>query len=140
MIMKQVQPKSLLSLEELQAKLPHELKNIQVRRSELLTSLRTLTSDLGCGSDSADEADLKSEHESIQRELNRLAAEESNVQDAIRASRDECYGYCDCCGVNIPLSRMNSSPFTTQCVDCKGVLEVRAAQQTGYRMPSGARI
>lgn len=89
--MKQVQPKSLLSLEELQAKLPHELKNIQVRRSELLTSLRTLTSDLGCGSDSADEADLKSEHESIQRELNRLEAVESNVQDAIRASRDECY-------------------------------------------------
>lgn len=139
--MKQNQPKkTLLSLEQLQAKLPLDLKNNHARRAELLSSLRTLTADLGCGSDSADEADLKSEHENIQREINRLAAEESNINDAMQAVRDDNYGYCDCCGVDIPLQRMNSAPFTTQCVDCKGILEVRAAQQTGYRMPSGTRI
>ena len=132
--------KTLLSLDQLQAKLPLYLKNNLARRTVLLSSLRTLTDDHGCGSDSADEADLKSEHENIQREINRLAAEESNINDAIKAVHDKCYGYCDSCGEEIPLKRMNSSPFTTQCVDCKSILEVRTGQYTGFRTQSRARI
>lgn len=131
--------KTVLSLEQLQARLPIALKVNHECRAQLITSLRTLTAELGYGSDVADEANLKSEQTNIQRELNRVSEEESHILDAIQAAHKDTYGYCECCGIAIPLKRMNLAPFTTYCVDCKNSMELRSAQETGHRFPTFTR-
>ena len=47
-----------------------------------------------------------------------------------RIDRNE-YGYCDTCGVEIGLRRLEARPTATQCVDCKSLDELREKQLRG---------
>jgi len=38
------------------------------------------------------------------------------------------YGYCDKCGIEIGLSRLEARPTATQCIDCKTLDEIRERQ------------
>ncbi|GAA5180520.1 RNA polymerase-binding protein DksA [Niveibacterium umoris] len=38
------------------------------------------------------------------------------------------YGYCDSCGVEIGLKRLEARPTATQCIDCKTLDELRERQ------------
>ncbi|HEY8353938.1 MAG TPA: RNA polymerase-binding protein DksA [Methylophilaceae bacterium] len=38
------------------------------------------------------------------------------------------YGYCDSCGVEIGLRRLEARPTATQCIDCKTLDEIREKQ------------
>lgn len=38
------------------------------------------------------------------------------------------YGYCDKCGIEIGLSRLEARPTATQCIDCKTLDEIREKQ------------
>ncbi|WP_374511384.1 RNA polymerase-binding protein DksA [Niveibacterium sp.] len=40
----------------------------------------------------------------------------------------EDYGYCDSCGVEIGLKRLEARPTATQCIDCKTLDEIRERQ------------
>lgn len=44
-----------------------------------------------------------------------------------KIDRDE-YGYCDSCGVEIGLQRLEARPTATLCIDCKTLEEVRERQ------------
>lgn len=44
-----------------------------------------------------------------------------------RISIDD-YGYCDTCGVEIGLRRLEARPTASQCVDCKALSELRERQ------------
>ena len=41
------------------------------------------------------------------------------------------YGYCETCGVEIGLRRLEARPTATQCVDCKALDELRERQLRG---------
>ena len=41
------------------------------------------------------------------------------------------YGYCDTCGVEIGLRRLEARPTATQCVDCKSLDEIKERQLHG---------
>ena len=43
----------------------------------------------------------------------------------------EDYGYCDTCGVEIGVQRLEARPTATQCVDCKTLDEIRERQLHG---------
>ena len=45
-----------------------------------------------------------------------------------RITADE-YGYCDSCGVEIGLKRLEARPTATLCIDCKTLDELREKQQ-----------
>ena len=45
-----------------------------------------------------------------------------------RITADE-YGYCDSCGVEIGLKRLEARPTATLCIDCKTLDELRERQQ-----------
>lgn len=47
-----------------------------------------------------------------------------------RIDRDD-YGYCETCGVEIGLRRLEARPTATQCVDCKALDELRERQLRG---------
>jgi len=38
------------------------------------------------------------------------------------------YGYCDVCGIEIGLRRLEARPTATQCIDCKTLDEIRERQ------------
>jgi DnaK suppressor protein len=38
------------------------------------------------------------------------------------------YGYCDKCGVEIGLNRLEARPTATLCIDCKTLEEIREKQ------------
>jgi DnaK suppressor protein len=41
------------------------------------------------------------------------------------------YGYCDTCGIEIGLRRLEARPTATQCVDCKSLDEIKERQIHG---------
>jgi DnaK suppressor protein len=41
------------------------------------------------------------------------------------------FGYCDTCGVEIGLRRLEARPTATQCVDCKALDEIKEKQLHG---------
>ncbi len=43
----------------------------------------------------------------------------------------EDYGYCDTCGIEIGLRRLEARPTATQCVDCKALDEIKEKQILG---------
>lgn len=45
----------------------------------------------------------------------------------VNLDRDE-YGYCDTCGTEIGIRRLEVRPTATLCVDCKGLQEIRERQ------------
>lgn len=48
----------------------------------------------------------------------------------VRLETDE-YGYCDQCGVEIGIRRLEARPTATQCIDCKTIEEIRERQLSG---------
>lgn len=48
----------------------------------------------------------------------------------LRMDRND-YGYCDTCGIEIGLRRLEARPTATQCVDCKALEELRERQLKG---------
>ncbi|MDG2048132.1 MAG: RNA polymerase-binding protein DksA [Halioglobus sp.] len=41
------------------------------------------------------------------------------------------YGYCETCGVNIGIQRLEARPTATQCIDCKTLAEIKEKQEMG---------
>ena len=54
------------------------------------------------------------------------------IEQSIRAIDDnEDYGYCDTCGIEIGLRRLEARPTATQCIDCKTLAEIKERQNQG---------
>ena len=52
------------------------------------------------------------------------------IDDALGRLSDGDYGYCDACGAEIGVKRLEARPTATQCIECKKIAEVRE-KQTG---------
>ena len=53
------------------------------------------------------------------------------IDEALISLEDGEYGYCDSCGVEIGIRRLEARPTATQCIDCKTLDEIREKQMTG---------
>ena len=53
------------------------------------------------------------------------------INETIERIDQQDYGYCDTCGVEIGLRRLEARPTATQCVDCKALDELREKQLRG---------
>ena len=50
------------------------------------------------------------------------------IAETLERIDTEDYGYCDTCGVEIGLRRLEARPTASQCVDCKALSELRERQ------------
>ena len=41
------------------------------------------------------------------------------------------YGYCEACGIDIGIKRLEARPTATQCIDCKTLAEIKEKQEMG---------
>lgn len=51
------------------------------------------------------------------------------IDDCIRLIGEDEYGYCQACGVNIGIKRLEARPTATLCIDCKTIDEMREKQK-----------
>ncbi|HET6725840.1 MAG TPA: RNA polymerase-binding protein DksA [Gammaproteobacteria bacterium] len=52
------------------------------------------------------------------------------INESIAAIDSDDYGYCETCGVEIGIRRLEARPTATQCIDCKTLDEIREKQMT----------
>jgi len=50
------------------------------------------------------------------------------IEDALSGIESGDYGYCETCGVEIGIRRLEARPTATQCIDCKTLDEIRERQ------------
>ena len=50
------------------------------------------------------------------------------IDEALGKLKDEEYGFCEVCGVEIGVRRLEARPTATQCIDCKTLDEIREKQ------------
>mgnify|MGYP001815085902 FL=1 len=51
------------------------------------------------------------------------------IDEALNRLDDHEYGYCDACGVEIGIRRLEARPTATLCIDCKTLDEIREKQR-----------
>ena len=81
-----------------------------------------------------DPADRASQEEEFSLEL-RTRDRERKLIKKIDESMDMLdsgdYGYCETCGVEIGIRRLEARPTATQCIDCKSLDEIKEKQTKG---------
>ena len=81
-----------------------------------------------------DPADRATQEEEFSIELRTRDRERKLIKKIVQTIERldlEDYGYCDTCGVEIGLRRLEARPTATQCVDCKSLEEIKEKQLRG---------
>ena len=47
------------------------------------------------------------------------------IGQSLQAISDEDYGYCESCGIDIGIRRLEARPTATLCIDCKTLDEIK---------------
>lgn len=79
----------------------------------------------------ADPNDRASQESDIALELRNRDRERKlikKIDEALQRLEEGEYGYCDSCGVEIGLKRLEARPTATLCIDCKTLEEIRERQ------------
>jgi DnaK suppressor protein len=79
----------------------------------------------------ADPNDRASQESDMSLELRNRDRERKlikNIDKMIAKIDADDYGYCDKCGIEIGLSRLEARPTATLCIDCKTLDEIREKQ------------
>lgn len=79
----------------------------------------------------ADPADRATREEEFSLELRTRDRERKlikKIDESVARIDSEEYGYCEACGVEIGIRRLEARPTATLCIDCKTVQEVKEKQ------------
>lgn len=78
-----------------------------------------------------DPADRASQEEEFSLELRARDRERKlirKIDQTLERIEDEDYGFCDSCGVEIGIRRLEARPTATLCIDCKTLAEIKEKQ------------
>ena len=90
-----------------------------------------IQSDQGNFPDSIDRATKEEEFMLELRKRDRERKLISKIDQSIKDLTDNMYGFCDTCGIEIGIKRLEARPTATQCIDCKTIEEIKEKQQYG---------
>ncbi len=101
-------------------------------KSELMTEVdRTVThmkDDAANFPDPNDRATQESEFSLELRTRDRERKLIKKIDEALKAIESGGYGYCESCGIEIGIRRLEARPTATLCIDCKTLDEIREKQ------------
>ena len=104
-------------------------------RSELMEEVdRTVTHMKDEAANFPDPADRASQEEEFSLELRTRDRERKlikKIDSTLELIENNDYGYCDACGVEIGIRRLEARPTATLCVDCKTLAEIKEKQIGG---------
>jgi len=81
-----------------------------------------------------DPADRATQEEEFSLELRTRDRERKlikKIDESLNMISSGEYGYCETCGVEIGLKRLEARPTATQCIDCKSLDEIKEKQIKG---------
>lgn len=103
-------------------------------RSELVSDMnRTVEHMQDDAANFPDPADRATQEEEFSLELRTRDRERKlikKIDDTLQLIADNEYGWCDSCGVEIGIRRLEARPTATLCIDCKTLAEIKE-KQTG---------
>jgi len=79
----------------------------------------------------ADPSDRASQEEEFSLELRTRDRERKlirKIDEALESIDADEYGYCEACGVEIGIRRLEARPTATLCIDCKTLAEIKEKQ------------
>lgn len=79
----------------------------------------------------ADPSDRATQEEEFNLELRTRDRERKlikKIEDALERMRSDDFGYCEACGIEIGLRRLEARPTATLCIDCKTLSEIKEKQ------------
>ena len=81
-----------------------------------------------------DPSDRASQEEEFSIELRTRDRERKlikKIEDALERLKNEDFGFCEACGIEIGLQRLEARPTATLCIDCKTLSEIKEKQNQG---------
>jgi DnaK suppressor protein len=81
-----------------------------------------------------DPADRATQEEEFSLELRTRDRERKlikKIDSTIERIEQDDYGFCDACGVEIGIKRLEARPTATLCIDCKTLDEIKEKQELG---------
>lgn len=78
-----------------------------------------------------DPIDRASQEEEFSLELRARDRERKllkKIDETLDRIKEKNYGYCDVCGAEIGIKRLEARPTATQCIECKTIAEIREKQ------------
>ncbi len=79
----------------------------------------------------ADPADRATQEEEFSLELRTRDRERKlikKIDKTVDAIEADDYGFCESCGIEIGIRRLEARPTATQCIDCKTLAEIKESQ------------
>ena len=115
--------------------LAHIEKILLAWRQSLMEEVdRTVTHMKDEAANFPDPADRASQEEEFNIELRTRDRERKlikKIEDALERLREEDFGYCEACGIEIGMRRLEARPTATLCIDCKTLSEIKEKQNQG---------
>lgn len=103
-------------------------------KSELMEEVdRTVTHMKDEAANFPDPADRATQEEEFSLELRTRDRERKlikKIDSTLELLEQDDYGYCEACGIEIGVRRLEARPTATQCIDCKTLAEIKE-RQTG---------
>ena len=110
----------------------HFTKLLNAWKGELMQSVdRTVDHMKDEAANFPDPADRASQEEEFALELRNRDRERKlikKIDKTLQLIEDEEYGWCDSCGVEIGVKRLEARPTADMCVDCKTLAEIKEKQ------------
>jgi DnaK suppressor protein len=81
-----------------------------------------------------DPADRATQEEEFSLELRTRDRERKlikKIDSTLDRLQNDDYGYCDACGIEIGIQRLEARPTATMCIDCKTLAEIKERQELG---------
>lgn len=81
-----------------------------------------------------DPSDRASQEEEFSIELRTRDRERKlikKIEDGLERLHEDDFGYCEACGIEIGLRRLEARPTATLCIDCKTLSEIKERQNQG---------
>ena len=115
--------------------LEHFTKILQAWKAELMTEVdRTLTSMQDESVALPDVNDRATQEEEFAIELRTRDRERKlirKIEQSLQTIKEGDYGFCETCGIEIGLRRLEARPTATLCIDCKTLAEIKEKQNNG---------
>lgn len=112
----------------------HFLKILKDWKHELMEEVDQTVENMQEDADAyADQVDRASREEAFALELRTRDRERKllkKIEKSIDSIETDDYGFCDNCGAEIGIKRLEARPTATKCIDCKTFEEIRE-KQTG---------
>jgi len=104
-------------------------------RAELMEEVdRTVTHMKDEAANFPDPADRATQEEEFSLELRTRDRERKlikKIESTLELIDQDEYGFCDACGIEIGIKRLEARPTATLCIDCKTLEEIKEKQEHG---------